>query len=153
MTYRFLPALTDDYEFVCVRDTDSRIHARDRWCIDAFLDSMSRGYTIRDHQWHAYLIMGGLWGCKGKIPVSKEELLNFVKERKDGYAVDAVALNTYIYPVLRDSFVVFSHVENGVLCDSSEKVKVIGYPVVNQEFCGNVVLYRDSMAYHEFTQV
>lgn len=151
-TYRFLPALTDDHEFVCVRDTDSRIHARDRWCIDIFLDSPYKSYTIRDHQWHAYLMMGGLWGCKGQIQVDPSRLLAFVLDRPDGYVVDSQALNMFIYPLLRDSFLVFSHKESGVLDNPDEKVCVIQYPLENQEFCGNVVLYSDGAPYHEFSQ-
>jgi hypothetical protein len=152
-SYRFIPAFADTYEFVCVRDTDSRIHARDRWCIDTFLDSLYDAYTIRDHQWHGYKIMCGLWGCKGRIDVSYDDLKNFVNSRPEGYAVDAELLNTYVYPRIHDRFVVFSHVSNGVLGDPSEKVHVIEHPLENQEFCGNVVLYRDGVPYHEFDQV
>jgi hypothetical protein len=35
----------------------------------------------------------------------------------------------------------------------NEKVVVIDYPLINKEFCGNVVLYREGVPYHEFTQV
>jgi hypothetical protein len=152
-SYRFLPALSNEYEFVCVRDTDSRVHARDRWCINTFLDSPYTAFTIRDHQWHAYLMMCGLWGCKGKINASSLDLISFVHGVPDGYSVDAEALNTYVYPLIRDNMIVFSHVSNGVLGNPNEKVRVIEYPLENQEFCGNVVLYKDGEPYHEFTQV
>lgn len=149
-TYRFTPAFTDHYDFVCVRDTDSRIHARDRWCIDTFLDSPSKVYTIRDHQWHQYLIMCGLWGCKGRLKGSPEE---FAKTCPEGYAVDAQFLNTFVYPSVQDGLLVFSHRADGVIGNTNEKVCVIQHPVVNDEFCGNVVLYKDGVPYHEFTQV
>ena len=152
-SYRFLPAFTDDYEFVCVRDTDSRIHARDRWCINTFLDSPFTAYTIRDHSCHAYLMMCGLWGCKGKLEVSSEVLREFVAVRPDGYTVDADFLNTHVHPLIRSSFLVFSFKPDGVLGDSTEKIRMIDYPLVNQEFCGNVVLYGNHVAYHEFVQV
>lgn len=152
-TYRFTPALTNNYDFVCVRDTDSRIHARDRWCIDRFLDSPQTAYTIRDHQWHAYLMMAGLWGCKGQIKIPDAVLQDFVNTRDDGYAVDAEFLNTHVYPLIRDNFLVFSHVASGVLGNPNEKVCVIEHPVENGEFCGNVVLYKDDAPYHEFTQM
>lgn len=147
--YRFIPAFTDDYDFVCVRDTDSRIHARDRWCIDAFLDSQSRVYTIRDHMWHHYLIMCGLWGCKGRLQGSPQ---TFAETCLEGYAVDSIFLNTYVYPYVRDELLVFSHRSDGVIGDSTEKICVIPHPVICDEFCGNVVLYKDGVSYHEFTQ-
>jgi len=153
MSYRFLPAFTDDYEFVCVRDTDSRIHARDRWCIDTFLDSPFTTYTIRDHSCHAYLMMGGLWGCKGKIDVSPDLLVRFVTANPNRYTLDTDFLNTYVHPLIRSSFLVFSFRHDGVLGDSTETIKMIDYPLVNQEFCGNVVLYENRFPYHQFTQV
>jgi hypothetical protein len=153
MSYRFLPTMSDMYEFVCVRDTDSRIHARDRWCIDTFLDSPYTAFTIRDHKWHEYLVMCGLWGCKGQLHVSELDFLTFVHGRPDEYTADAQALNAYIYPLIRDTMVVFSHLPTGVLNDPNEKVRIIEYPLENEEFCGNVVLYKDGMPYHEFTQV
>lgn len=153
MSYRFLPVFTNDYEFVCVRDTDSRIHARDRWCIDSFLKSPFTVYTIRDHSCHEYRIMGGLWGCKGKIDISPEVLIRFVSENPNRYALDTDFLATYVYPLIRSSFLVFSFKPDGLLKDSTETIKMIDYPLVNQEFCGNVVLYSNRVPYHEFVQV
>jgi hypothetical protein len=153
MAFRFIPAFVSDYDFVCVRDTDSRIHARDRWCIDAFLDSPYTAYATRDHMWHAYRMMGGLWGCKRSIPLSVDILMHHISTSKDGYTMDTTILEHFIYPLVRDNLVVFSHVPSGVLNDPTEKVWVIEHPVVNDEFCGNVVLYKDGKPYHEFTQV
>ena len=98
-------------------------------------------------------MMCGLWGCKGKLEVSPDVLHEFVAVRPDGYTVDADFLNTHVYPLIRSSFLVFSFRPDGVLGDSTEKVKMIDYPLVNQEFCGNVVLYGNGVAYHEFVQV
>ena len=153
MAYRFVPAFAGDYDFVCVRDTDSRIHARDRWCIDAFLDSPYTAYATRDHMWHAYRMMGGLWGCKRSIPLSLDVLGSYITASPDRYTMDTTILEHFVYPLVRDNFVVFSHVPSGVLNDPTEKVWVIEHPVVNDEFCGNVVLYKDGKPYHEFTQV
>jgi len=153
MAFRFIPALVSDYDYVCVRDTDSRIQARDRWCIDAFLDSPYTAYATRDHMWHAYRMMGGLWGCKRRIPLSIDILMNHITTSPDGYTMDTTILEHYIYPLVRNNFVVFSHVPSGVLNDPNEKVWVIEHPVVNDEFCGNVVVYWGDKAVHEFTQV
>jgi hypothetical protein len=153
MAYRFIPAFVAEYDFVCVRDTDSRVHARDRWCIDAFLDSPYKAYATRDHMWHAYRMMGGLWGCKGSIPLPVDTLLAYILSSPDRYTMDTSILEHFVYPLVRDSFVVFSHMPSGVLNDPNEKVVVIEYPLINQEFCGNVVLYREGVPYHEFTQV
>ena len=153
MIHRFLPALGDDYEFVCVRDADSRIHARDRWCIDTFLSSPYTAHTIRDHCWHEQHLMGGLWGCKGKIPLPEKVLKQYITWCREEYRVDNEFLATHIYPLVAPGLAVFSYRSDGVRRDPNEKVVVIDYPLVKQEFCGNVVLYKDGVPYHEFTQV
>jgi hypothetical protein len=153
MSYRFLPTLSDEYEFVCVRDADSRVHARDRWCINAFLDSPYTVHTIRDHFWHEAHLMGGLWGCKGKIPTTAEVFTKYIQECREEYRVDNEFLEKHVYPYVRENLIVFAYRPDGVRGDPNEKVKVIEYPVVNQEFCGNVVLFKDGVPYHEFTQV
>jgi hypothetical protein len=79
--------------------------------------------------------------------------MSHVATSPDGYTMDTTILEQIVYPRVRDTFVVFSHVPSGVLNDPSEKVWVIEHPVVNDEFCGNVVLYKDGTSYHEFTQV
>jgi hypothetical protein len=67
--YRFLPLAETEIGFV--RDADSRITQRDRWCISEFLNSSKSYHIIRDHYWHKSLIMGGMFGwktqCKEKI--------------------------------------------------------------------------------------
>jgi hypothetical protein len=153
MIHRFLPTMTDDYEFVCVRDADSRIHARDRWCIDTFLDSPYTAHTIRDHYWHEPRLMGGLWGCKGKIPLPEKVFKQYITWCREEYRVDNEFLETHIYPLVASGLVVFSYRADGVRNDPNEKVLVIDYPLINQEFCGNVVLFRDGEPYHEFSQV
>ena len=153
MTYRFLPTLSDDYEFVCVRDADSRIHARDRWCIDAFLDSPYTAHTIRDHYWHEPQLMGGLWGCKGKVPLPEKVIAQYITWCREEYRVDNEFLAAHIYPLVAPGLIVFSYRSDGVRGDPNEKVRVIEYPLVNQEFCGNVVLYNEGVPYHEFSQV
>jgi hypothetical protein len=98
-------------------------------------------------------MMCGLWGCKGKLNISPELLIRFVDVRPDGYTVDADFLNTYVHPLIRSSFLVFSFKPDGVLGDTTETIKMIDYPLVNQEFCGNVVLYGNGVPFHEFVQV
>ena len=79
--------------------------------------------------------------------------MHHITTSKDGYTMDTTILEHFIYPLVRNNFVVFSHVPSGVLNDPNEKVWVIEHPVVNDEFCGNVVLYKDGIPYHEFSQV
>jgi hypothetical protein len=64
---RYTPLTFADTGFV--RDTDSRITERDRWCIDRFLESSYSYHSIRDHYWHKSHIMAGMFGWKRTYPV------------------------------------------------------------------------------------
>ena len=149
MTYRFLATINTCYDIVCVRDTDSRIHARDRWCIANFIDSPYSLYTIRDHPYHRYRIMGGLWGAKQGVRINQDVLHKYC-EQDAGYTFDTQFLEQHLKT---ENMVVYSYVSDGLFNDPNEKVCVIDCPLPNGDFCGNVVLFReDGSSYNEFTQ-
>jgi len=149
MVYRFLPIFDDEYDVKFFRDTDSRIHQRDIWCIDHFLKSNYNIQTIRDHAWHEYRIMGGLWGCKKiDMPFSKQVITDYIENHNhEGYGVDCRFLTDYIYPAFKDSLIVYSYDKKAIYNDPTEHVQVIEYPIVNNDFCGNVVLWKE---YNQF---
>jgi hypothetical protein len=64
---RYIPLNYAEVGFV--RDADSRIDTRDRWCIDEFLKSDKSYHTIRDHYWHASRLMAGTFGWKRPMTV------------------------------------------------------------------------------------
>lgn len=146
--YRF-QALFGDYDVVCIRDADSRIHARDRWCINHFLNSPFTAYTIRDHPFHTYPVMGGLWGVKRGHPLfTSKDIDRFVSTSHTGYTTDTTFLE---HSLSRKNMIVYSYDPKGVRNDPTETVCVIGEPIRNQEFCGNVVLFTDNGETPEFT--
>jgi hypothetical protein len=145
MTYRFLSTIDPVYDAVCVRDTDSRIHARDRWCIRHFLGSPYSMYTIRDHPWHRYRVMGGLWGVKRGPHFSREKLYNYCHTVSAGYTSDTQFLDTHLES---DRRIVYSYDPHGLFHDPTETVVPIACP---GDFCGNVVLFDENGAeYCEF---
>jgi len=146
--YRF-HALFETYDVVCVRDADSRIHDRDRWCIEHFLRSPFTAYTIRDHPFHTYPIMGGLWGIKRGHPLfSPRDLEQFAQTSHTGYTTDTTFLEKTLS---RKNLVVYSYDPKGVRNDESETVCVIGEPIRDQNFCGNVMLFGSEGEFPEFT--
>jgi hypothetical protein len=147
--HRFKSVLDKSYDVVCVRDTDSRIHERDEWCINDFLDSPARVYTIRDHPWHTYRIMGGLWGAKrGGAHFDLEELTRFCAENPMQYTADTTFLDKHLELA---PMTVYSYRTDGVLGLPNESVRVIEPPIVDDAFCGNVMLFReDGEEFYEF---
>jgi protein O-GlcNAc transferase len=102
--FRFFPIDMPDVEVCIVRDTDSRIHARDRACIQDFLDSDMKFHIIRDHPNHFHKIMAGMFGMKqGCVLYKIQEAYVWWKQE---YATDAFWDDTYflvdvIYPDIK----------------------------------------------------
>ncbi len=146
--YRFLPVNDTRFDIVCVRDTDSRIHERDRWCIAEFLKRPSRVYTIRDHPWHKYRMMCGLWGCK-RLPNTILQGIEGFIQNPTGYTTDASFLESKVYSNVKKDMVVFCYRNDGLFEDPEECIRVIECP---GQFCGNVMLYNPN-PYYEFESI
>lgn len=53
-----------------VRDSDSRLNARDRFAVEEWIRSNKSVHSVRDHVNHCRPLNGGLWGgVKGGIKV------------------------------------------------------------------------------------
>jgi GR25 family glycosyltransferase involved in LPS biosynthesis len=128
--YRFLPLSEADIGFV--RDSDSRITERDRWCIQKFLDSNKSYHIIRDHYWHKSLIMGGMFGWKK--PCSKQ--IEIPDSNELVYGFEEIYLSETIYPVIKSDALI--HTNNHAFV--GEHVELISIPQKDQwDFIGNVI--------------
>jgi len=128
--YRFLPL--SECEIGFVRDADSRVSERDRWCIRSFLKSNKSYHIIRDHYWHKSLIMAGMFGwktpCHEKIEIPIDD--NLV------YGFEELYLSKKIYPLIKSNSLV--HTNNHAYV--GEHVELIGIEHANQyDFVGNVI--------------
>jgi hypothetical protein len=148
MIYRYSPLILDGLERVIVRDADSEINERDRWCINDFIhlkDDSRLCQVIRDHYWHKSRITGGLshFRVKGLIYEKiKEEFLTIFREIDEGvhcfqYGSDENVLNHRISPILQEYVLVYSN----ICVYEGETVRSIDFVNDGTNFCGNVVDY------------
>ena len=73
MFWRFEPASEEDVDIFISRDTDSRISLRERHAVDEWEASDLTFHIMRDHPYHQFPILGGMWGAKkGTIPNIKK---------------------------------------------------------------------------------
>lgn len=129
MLYRYLPLLTEPTGFI--RDTDSRITERDRWCMTAFLNSSFHYHVIRDHEWHKSPIMGGLFGWKKPIP---DLVLPLNQEAT--YGMDESVLTLLLYPRIQSDLLVHTN----VFARHREHSERIAIPMADPtDFVGNVI--------------
>jgi len=94
---RYLPMINHEVGFV--RDADSRVDARDRWCIDEFLKSDKMFHSIRDHFHHRSKLMAGTFGWKRTLPL-------MIPTHEVPYGFDEHYLATYVYDVIKHELLV-----------------------------------------------
>lgn len=80
MFHRFLVHDLPEVERYIIRDCDSRISRRERWCVDEWMKAGTLLHTIHDHPYHLSgpPIFGGLWGfwkSADKKPFSMKRLI------------------------------------------------------------------------------
>jgi len=100
MFWRFEPAAESDVEIMISRDCDSRLNTRERMAVQEWEDSDLGFHIMRDHPWHRYAILGGMWGAKkGTIPEIGTLMSSFSKD--ESYGIDYKFFNDIIFPKIR----------------------------------------------------
>jgi len=139
-------------DVVIIRDADSRIHERDRFCINHFLQSDWKCHTIRDHNYHNSPLMAGLWGLKrNALPHSISSLYQHFKtnvhpqiEGHHPYGYDETFLAHSVYPHILHSLIVYTFSPYRQPISPLEHTFIIPFPVVNNDFCGQVILFDEN---------
>ena len=81
MFWRFEPAGEEDVEVMISRDTDSRLSNREKAAVDEWIDSDKCFHIMRDHPWHGFPVLGGMWGAKkGCVPAMKDLIRDWAHE-------------------------------------------------------------------------
>lgn len=107
--YRFFTIDNPDVGIAFSRDADSRINARDQYCINEFFKSSKKFQIIRDHPHHGTEILAGMWGIKKGLNINfKDEFEKYKSNRPYFiYGSDQSFLAYYIYPKVRDHSLIF----------------------------------------------
>jgi hypothetical protein len=138
---RYYPIDEPDVAVMIVRDSDSRIHERDAWCIQQFLESEKTVHIIRDHPHHGWKILSGLWGIKkAGVPFNFHiEVHSYIRNHPIKWCSDMDFLCDILYPRISSSALI-----HGILrMNESETIVDIPFPVINHDFCGQVMDYPD----------
>jgi hypothetical protein len=101
MFWRFYPASEPEVAVMLSRDCDSRLTARERAAVDAWLASDRDFHVMRDHPAHYTSILGGMWGVRnGRLRDMRALIDTYPKG--DFWQVDQEFLETVIAPRVRD---------------------------------------------------
>ncbi|GMI14067.1 hypothetical protein TrVE_jg2950 [Triparma verrucosa] len=99
MFWRFLVADDPTVDRYIVRDSDSRLNARDRFAIEEWIESGKCVHNIRDHVNHVRTMNGGLWG--GRKGCIEDLEGKAAKVPKDSYMQDIYFLEKIIWPLIQ----------------------------------------------------
>jgi protein O-GlcNAc transferase len=95
-----------------VRDTDSRISEREIYAVEEWMASGKGFHIMRDHPWHKFPILGGMWGIrKGVIPNLKELINSF--NVQNSYGTDYQFLAAKVLPLVQNNMMVHDEFYDG----------------------------------------
>jgi len=132
--WRFLAAEDPEVQIMVCRDTDCRLSKREALAVKEWLESGLPFHIMRDHPWHNFPIMGGMWGCRYPALANiRRMLLNYGVESHKG--ADQEFLARIVYPKAKNQ--AFVHDEFFNSCPFPE-------PRQNLEFVGQPFYADDS---------
>jgi Flp pilus assembly protein TadD len=92
------------------RDCDNRITGQERWAVERWIQSGRSFHVMRDHPYHAELILANLWGgFAGTMPRMKTLLRTFPLRRTDRWS-DQVFAAAAIWPQMQGDVLIHDSV-------------------------------------------
>lgn len=128
MFWRFSTCYDDQIKISIFRDTDSRLSYREKYAVEEWIKSDKTFHIMRDHPFHKFHILGGMWGYKNNNKYDIKALLNNFKP-KDHYGTDYQFLGSKLYPLIEDDKIVH---------DEFFEKKPFPFPRQGNEFVGDV---------------
>jgi len=148
MFWRFY-ALEDSDIFIS-RDCDSPILWREKAAVEEWINSDKKLHIMRDHEYHRHIMLGGMWGLKGKIPSIKKMIQKCNHKpsgligKPDLYGSDQDFLQKEIWPRYKDSYML--HVGHPNCIYQGDEVLFFPTARKEREFVG--IPYN----WHEFSE-
>lgn len=128
MFWRFSTSYHQDVDVSIFRDTDSRLSYREKYAVDNWLESGKTFHVMRDHPYHRFPILGGMWGYRKNNKYEMKNLLsNFHKTNE--YGTDYKFFIEKLYPIIH---------EDKLVHDPFFENKPFPTKRINKEFVGDV---------------
>jgi len=102
MFWRFLPICDTSVDVMISRDCDSRLCMREKYAVDDWISSGNGFHIMRDHPYHHFKIMGGMFGVKNGCLPNFVKLLNNCKNNS-AYNDDQFFLQNVIHPIIKEN--------------------------------------------------
>ena len=92
------------------RDCDNRLNQQEAWAVRDWERSGRLFHAMRDHHYHAELIMGGMWGGHAGVLPPIEDLLGAFPQAPGYRWSDQVFAATAIWPLVRSNILIHDSV-------------------------------------------
>ena len=151
MYWRFWPAGEEDVEVMISRDTDCRLNDREKEAVDEWLESDKGFHIMRDHPYHAFPVLGGMWGAKRGCLSNMKELIEGWSQQ-DAYGTDYEFFANAIMPIIQGDVFVHDEFFNKKNFNTTHPLVNLqggeprGFPKARQnlEFVGEVYDHEDN---------
>ena len=145
MFWRFSAVCDYEFDFIIIRDVDSRISQRELNCLNDWFASGKVSSIIRDHPFHNALILGGLWGVSSKVKDLSIEWKNS-ENYGDSHGQDQAFLHKEVFPKIKKSI----HLNDAFFSLPRSKYR-FPTPRIGSEFVGESVdeneIFDDGLRY------
>jgi hypothetical protein len=99
MFWRFEAASDPDIDVLIVRDCDSRLWFREARAVEDWLSGPKDFHVMRDHEYHATPILGGMWGVRNKLLLCMDSMLD-TYPKGNYWQTDQEFLKQRIWPLV-----------------------------------------------------
>ena len=128
MFWRFQSSYDPEVDISIFRDCDSRLNKREKAAVEDWIESDKTFHIMRDHPFHQYPILGGMWGYKKNSKYDMESLFKQFLPT-DNYGTDYTFFQQILYPVIA---------EDKMVHDEFFDKKSFPTKRIGQEFVGEV---------------
>jgi len=105
MFWRFVGIDDDSVEIMISRDADSRLNLREKAAVEEWVASDKGFHIMRDHPYHKFPVLGGMWGVKSGVIPNMGDLVN-KWDQQDAYGTDYEFFADAIIPLIGDNVMV-----------------------------------------------
>lgn len=108
MFWRFEASYDKDVNITIFRDTDSRLSLREKLAVDEWIKSDKTFHIMRDHPYHKFPILGGMWGVKNNNNYNLEKLIKefYNNYSSNRYGTDYEFFIQKLYPIIKEDCLV-----------------------------------------------
>jgi hypothetical protein len=130
-------------DYFIIRDTDSRLNAREADAVNEWIQSGKIFHAMRDHKGHDIRVLAGMWGAKSMFLTDIKELYYWFLERMETgpfikrarfFYYDQIFLNQLIWPKIHNNAMVHDDSKRFTGTEVPFKIKLPHGKFVGQQY-------------------